>query len=234
MMHCRRGNVLGQGVAHLLGYKVEHMSKNPIITVTGMGLASGSPDECRIHISLNHLAETAADALAVTAELATKAIGCLADIHAEECDVRTIGLSVQDFFDQAQQKVTAHIGSYHLELTIRPIDAAGVALSSLSSAVGDALQIRGINLTIDDPEPLRGEPRRLAMQDAKTKAAQMAGEMGVELGNIRSISDQQAGNPINSIQTAARAAMPMSGNVPIEAGSVSATSVVTLAYAIRS
>ena len=155
-------------------------------------------------------------------------------MHAEACDVRTIGLSVQDFFDQAQQKVTAYIGFYQLEVTIRPIDAAGVALSSLSSAVGDALQIRGINLTIDDPEPLRREPRRLAMQDAKTKAAQFAGEMGVELGNIRSISDQQAGNPINYIQTAARAAMPMSGNVPIETGSVSATSVVTLAYAIRS
>ena len=210
------------------------MANKPTITVTGIGLASGSPDQCRIHISLNHLAETAADALAVTAELATKAIASLADMHAEACDVRTTGLSVQDFFDQAQQKVTAHIGSYQLEVTIRPIDAAGVALSSLSSAVGDALQIRGINLTIDDPEPLRRESRRLAMQDAKTKAAQFAGEMGVELGNIRSISDQQAGNPINYIQTAARAAMPMSGNVPIETGSVSATSVVTLAYAIRS
>ena len=69
--------MLGQGVAHLPAYKVEHMANKPTITVTGIGLASGSPDQCRIHISLNHLAETAADALAVTAELATKAIGVL-------------------------------------------------------------------------------------------------------------------------------------------------------------
>jgi hypothetical protein len=61
------------------------MAKKATITVTGIGLASGSPDQCRIHISLNHLAETAADALAVTAELATKAIAGLADIRAEEC-----------------------------------------------------------------------------------------------------------------------------------------------------
>jgi uncharacterized protein YggE len=208
------------------------MAKKSTITVTGIGLASGSPDQCRIHISLNHLAETAADALAVTAELATKAIASLAGIQAEECDVRTMGLSVQDFFDQAQQKVTAHIGSYQLEVIIRPIDAAGVILSSLSSAVGDALQIRGINLTIDDPEPLRRESRRLAIQDAKTKAAEIAEEMGVELGNVLSIQDQQAVGPINYIQTTARAAIPMSGNVPIEAGTVSATSVVTLAYVI--
>jgi uncharacterized protein YggE len=185
------------------------MAKKSTITVTGIGQASGSPDQCRIHISLNHMAETAADALAVTADLATKAIASLGDIQAEECDVRTMGLSVQDFFDQAQQKVTARIGTYQLQVIIRPIDAAGVILSSLSSAVGDALQIRGINLTIDDPEPLRRESRRLAIQDAKTKADEIAEEMGVELGRILSIQDQQAGGPINYIQTAARAATPM-------------------------
>ena len=207
------------------------MAKKATITVTGIGLASGSPDQCRIHISLNHLAETAADALAVTADLATKAIAGLADIRAEECDVRTTGLSVQDFFDQAQEKVTAHIGSYQLEVTIQPIDAAGAVLSSLSSAVGDALQIRGINLNINDPEPLRRESRRLAIQDAQTKAGEIAGEIGLELGKVLSIQDQQAVGPINYVQTAARA-IPMSGNVPIEAGSVSATSVVGLVYAI--
>jgi uncharacterized protein YggE len=210
------------------------MGKKPRITVTGIGLANGSPDQCRIHISLNHLAETAGAALAVTDELATKAIASLADIEAEECDVRTMGLSVQDFFDQAQQKVTARVGSYQLQIIVRPIDTAGVILSSLSSAVGDALQIRGINLTIDDPEPLRKESRQLAVQDAKTRAAEIAAEMGVELGNILSIQDQQAGGSFNYVQTAARAAMPMSGNVPIEAGSVSVTSVVTLAYVVSS
>jgi uncharacterized protein YggE len=206
------------------------MAKKPTIAVTGIGLASGSPDQCRIHISLNHLAETAADALTVTAELATKAIAIFGDT--EQCDVRTAGLSVQDFFDQAQQKVTAHVGSYQLEVIVMPIEAAGVVLSSLSSAVGDALQIRGINLTIDDPEPLRRQSRRLAIQDAKAKASEIAEEMGVELGDVLSIQDQQAAGPISYVQATARAAMPMSGNVPIEGGNVSASSVVTLIYAI--
>ena len=210
------------------------MARKPTITVTGFGQASGSPDQCRIHISLNHMAETASSALEVTADLATKAIASLAEIQAEECDVRTMGLSVQDFFDQAQQKVTARIGTYQLQVIVRPIDAAGTVLSSLSTAVGDALQIRGINVTIDDPEPLRKESRRLAVQDAKTRAAEIAEEMDVVLGDILSIQDQQAGGPTSYVQTAARAATPMSGNVPIEAGSVSATSIVTLAFAIAS
>jgi uncharacterized protein YggE len=208
--------------------------EQPTIAVTGTGVASGSPDQCRIHVSLNHFAETAADALVVTADIATKAIAALADIQIEQCEVRTVGLSVQDYFDQAQQKVTAHIGSYQLDLVVRPIDEAGGVLASLSSTVGDALQIRGITLTIEDPEPLRSQARRLAIQDAKKRAAEISDEVGVRLGPILSIQDETAG-PVNFVQRA----RPMSGhvgaaaNVPIEAGNVSASSAITLIYAIE-
>lgn len=210
------------------------MADQPTIAVTGTGIASGSPDQCRIHVSLNHLAETAADALAVTAEIATKAIAALADVQIEQCEVRTVGLSVQDFFDQAQQKVTAHIGSYQLDLIVRPIDEAGGVLASLSSTVGDSLQIRGIHLTIEDPEPLRSQARRLAIQDAKRRAAENADEVGVRLGAILSIQDQNAGS-VNFVQQARSMSghIAAAANVPIQAGNVSASSAVTLIYAIE-
>jgi uncharacterized protein len=207
------------------------MPEPPTISVTGTGLANGLPDQCRVLISLNHMAETAADALTAIAESSTTAIAALADIEIEQCEVRTVGLSVQDFFDQAQQKVTAHVGSYQLEVIVRPIDDAGGVLGSLSSAVGDALQIRGISLTIADPEPLKSAARRLAIQDAKRRAAEIADEMGVQLGAVLSIQDQ-SGGPVGFVQTAALP-MKMSSNVPIEAGSVSTTSAVTLTYAIE-
>jgi uncharacterized protein len=171
----------------------------------------------------------------VTADIATKAIAALADLEIEQCEVRTVGLSVQDFFDKAQQRVTAHIGSYQLDLIVRPIAEAGGVLASLSSTVGDALQIRGANLTIEDPEPLRSQARRLAIQDAKKRAAEIAEEVGGRLGAILCIQDETAGGRINMVQQA----RPMSGhvaaaaNVPIEAGNVSAASAVTLIYAIE-
>lgn len=209
------------------------MAEQRTIAVTGTGLAIGSPDQCRLHISLNHLAESAADALETTADLATKAIAGLADVDTDQCEVRTVGLSVQDYFDQAQQKVTAHVGSYQLNLIVRPIDETGRVLAALSSAVGDALQIRGINLTIDDPEPLKSQARRAAVHDARKKATEIAEEAGVRLGSILTIQDETAGS-VNSVQRF----MPMSANVapasvPIEAGSVSVSSAVTLIYAME-
>jgi uncharacterized protein YggE len=210
------------------------MSKQRQIAVTGTGLASGSPDQCTLHISLNHMAEGAADALTGTADIATKAIAALGEARIEQCEVRTVGLSVQDFFDQGKQKITARIGSYQLDVVIRPINEAGTVLASLSSTVGDALQVRGIQLTIEDPEPLKTEARRLAIQDAKRRAMELSGEAGVRLGVILSIQDENA----SSVPFAQRAMPIMSGsfaaaNVPIEAGSVSAVSNVTLVYAIE-
>ena len=173
--------------------------------------------------------------MAVTADIATKAIAALADIQIEQCEVHTVGLSVQDFFDQAQQKVTAHIGSYQLDLVVRPIAEAGGVLASLSSTVGDALQVRGINLTVEDPEPLKSRARRLAIQDAKKRAGEIADEVGVRLGAILAIQDENAGR-VNFVQHA----RPMSGgqfaaaaNLPIEGGNVWASSAVTLIYAIE-
>ena len=74
----------------------------------------------------------------------------------------------------------------------------------------------------------------MAIQDAKKRAAEIAEEVGVRLGSILSIQDENAG----SVRFDQRA-RPMSGmvaasaNVPIEAGNVSASSAVTLIYAIE-
>jgi uncharacterized protein YggE len=208
------------------------MPEQPTITVTGAGLASGSPDQCRVRISLNHLAESAPAALEVTADLANRAIRAVAEGQVEHAEVQTVGLSVQDFFDKAQQKVTAHMGSYQLDLIIRPIEGTGRVLAGISSVVGDALQIRGVTLTVQDPEPLKSRARRSAIQDAKKRAAEIADEVGVRVGPILSIRDDNA-NSVRFAEHATLMSAPAAAGVPIEAGNVSATSAVTLVYAIE-
>ena len=209
------------------------MTEQPTIAVTGTGLANGSPDQCRLRISLNHFAESTADALDMTAELATRAIAALAGMHAEQCEARTVGLSVQDFFDKTQQKVTAHVGSYQLDLVVRPIDHAGQVLAALSSVVGDALQVQGINLAVQDPEPLKSDARRSAIRDAKKRAVEIAEEVGVQLGPILSIQDETADPFGFTDRVRPMSAYAAAANVPIEAGNVSVSSTVTLVYAIE-
>jgi len=205
--------------------------EQPHLVVTGTGVASGTPDECRLHVALHHMAESAADALDATADLATRALAALAAVGVEHCEARTVGLSLQDVFDQSEQKVTARIGTYQLDVVIRPVDATGKVLQVLSSTVGDGLQVRGLQLGLRDPEPLRAEARRLAVADAQRRAEELSDAAGVRLGAILSIADETAspGIPRAALRPMAATAMP----VPIEGGDVSAASTVTLTYAIE-
>jgi uncharacterized protein YggE len=160
-------------------------------------------------------------------------LAAVAEIDIERCDARMVGISVQDFFDQSKQKVTARTGAYQLEIVIRPIDEVGGVLAVISEAVGDALQVRGIQLEIEDLEPLKSEARRLAIEDAKKKAVELSGEAGVRLGAVLSIqSDTEASVPFAQRMKLSSGSFAAS-NLPIEAGSVSTASSVTLIYLIE-
>jgi uncharacterized protein len=209
--------------------------EQPHIAVTGIGIASGIADQCTLRISVNSRASNTADALTSSAEAASKAMAAIDGVDVEQHEVRTTALSVQEFMDRTKQEVTAHIGAYQMEVTVRPVDGAGKVLAALASAVGDALQVRGVQLTIQDLEPLKSEARRLAVQDAKTRARELSEAAGVRLGALLSIEGEQAGSGRSpgAARTMSMSASPAAASVPIEPGDVSAVSTVTLTYALE-
>ncbi len=198
-----------------------------------MGLATGIPDQCKLQISLNCIDENAADALTKCGEIASLAIAAIGDVNIEQQDVQTVGLSVHDYHDQSKQRVTAKIGTYQLEVTIRPVDGVGSILAAVGSAVGDALLIRGIQLSVRDPEPLRSEARRLAVEDARKKAVELSHAAGIRLGAILALEDDSAQSRIPQVRYARVMAASSNPTVPIEPGEVSVVSSITITYAIE-
>jgi hypothetical protein len=183
------------------------------------------------------MAGTAGEAVTQVSEVVTQALAALRDEGTAASDMRTTNLTVQDFFDQREQRVTARIASYQLEVTVRRPDDVGRILGSLTEAVGDSFQIRGLQLTLGNPEPLRRTARRLAVEDARTKAAELAEAAGVHLGAILSIEERTAPRPGTGFGQAfgstAGAAGPMVvPPVPVEPGMLSVTSWVALTYAL--
>jgi uncharacterized protein YggE len=204
----------------------------PFIAVVGTGVASASPDQCKLQIALNCMDDNAADALTKCAEMASMAIAAVGDVDVEQRDIRTTGLSLQDFFDQSKQRVTARIATYQLEVTIRPVDGVGSVLAALAASAGDSLQVRGIQLGVRDPEPMRSEARRLAVEDAKRKAAELSQSAGMRLGAILSIEDDRARSQVSSRLMSGHFAAAAT-SVPIEPGEVSAVSSIMITYAIE-
>ena len=207
------------------------MPDQPQLTVVGTGVATGTPDQCQLQIALNCVTDDAAIALTTCGELATKAIAAIGDVDGAQCDVQTVGISVQDFFDKTQQRVTAKVGTYQLQVTVRPLEGVGSILTALGATAGDALALRGFQLGVRDPTPLRSEARRRAVEDARTRAGELAQAAGVRLGSILSLEDG-AGARAPAVRTMTMSAAS-AADVPIAAGEVSAVSTITMTYAIE-
>jgi uncharacterized protein YggE len=205
----------------------------PTLTVVGTGVAAGTPDQCKLQIALNSMKESAADALMTCAELASMAITAVRNVEVDRCDVQTTGLSLQDWFDKDQNRVTARVATYQLVITVRPIDGVSDVLEALAVSAGDALQVRGILVGVEDPEPMRSEARRLAVADAMNKATELTQAAGIQLGSILSMADGHIGSLNPGVRTMALSAASSGPAMPIEAGEVSCVSSITMTYAIE-
>jgi uncharacterized protein YggE len=161
------------------------------------------------------------------------AIAAVGEVHVEQRDVQTVGLSVHEYHDQSNQRVTAKIGTYQLEVTVRPVDGVGSILAALGTSAGDALQVRGIQLSVRDPEPLRSDARRLAVEDAQKKAVELSQAAGIRLGAILAIEDDNARSRVPQVRYARAMAASSGPTVPIEPGEVSAVSTIMITYAIE-
>jgi uncharacterized protein YggE len=207
--------------------------EQPFIAVIGTGVATGIPDQCNLQVALNYMADNAADALTNCVDLASMAIAAVREVDVEQHDVQTTGLSLQDYFDQGKQRVTARIATYLLEVTVRPVDGVGSILAALGASAGDALQIRGIRLSIHDPEPLRSEARRLAVGDAQRKAVELSQAAGIRLGTILALEDDGFQSRVPMPRRAMAVSASLNSGVPIEPGEVSAVSTIMVTYAIE-
>ena len=207
---------------------------NPRIVVTGRGEAEGTPDRCVLHAALNVIAPSAADAVAQLGVVASQVVEALRGEGLTPSEIRTRNLSLHDFFDQKAQKVTARIGSYQMDVTIDDLNRVGPLLAVLTTVAGDSFQVRALQLTMRDPEPLQREARTAAVVNARAKAEQMAAAAGVRLGPLVQIEEVQHIGARNVPFTART--RTSGGNIippmPVEPGSATVTGVVTVTYEV--
>jgi|SRR5579872_909458 len=202
-----------------------------VIVVMGQGSESGTPDRCVLHLALNVMAETVSDAFSRVAALANQVVDALHQRGVPEEDMQTQTVSLQDFFDQKEQKVTARVGTYAFQVSV-PVGDVGPHLGAVADVAGDSLQVRGLMLTMSDPEPLLTIARRRAVEDARARAEQLAEAAQVRLGSILSI--EEGGGRGLRLGPQKVSFTPMAASaVPVEPGSAWVNVFVTLTFGLE-
>lgn len=206
------------------------MAEPTQLSVVGEGTVDGVPDRCIVYAAINVMADTVPDAVSRVGLLSSQVSESLRTTGLAPADVRTTGLSVQDFFDQGKQRVTARVASYQLEVTIGQLTKLDEHIAGLLSVAGDALQIRALHLTIADQEPLKREARVAAMKDARKRATELAEAAGGRLGRTLSIDERSLATDPPYRGFATRTSASVATHLQIEPGSLTVSCRVAVTY----
>ena len=169
------------------------------ISVSGIGRVAVEPDVGVINLGV----EVTEDSVGEARSGAAEALGAIRDSldgnGVEERDITTRFFNIFPQFDferrDGQPEIIGFTVSNQIEVKVRDIDRLSDILDEAIEAGGDAIRVNGIRFEVDEPEQFLEEARRLAVEDARAKAEQLADLAGVELGKARTISESSGGFP---------------------------------------
>jgi uncharacterized protein YggE len=209
---------------------------SPGITVTGTAQVAGKPDTLRLDLSVQTRGDTVAKALDAANSLTSRVQSSLTTHGVTAKDIQTSNLQVQPEYSYPQNgtpTIKGYTVSEGVSATLRDLGTAGAAISAATTAGGNAVQVNGISLDLEDNGKFLTAARDKAVANARTKAEQYAKASGRDLGAVVSISEVITDPPPVDYGMRAAAKAQDSSPVPIQAGSENVGVTVTVVYAFR-
>lgn len=207
---------------------------NRTLTVNGSGRVYMTPDIAYITIGVHTEGERATDAVADNSDQVQAVLDALKSAGIADADLRTTNFSIypqQQFDDQGRPtgKIIYSVDNSVL-VTIRDIESVGDILDTAVSAGSNS--VNGIQFDVEDKAEAMEDARTAAVADARAKAQALADAAGVELGEIRSITEYSSGGPQPMYDMRASVAAE-AASVPVQPGTMLLTLEVNLVFAIR-
>jgi uncharacterized protein YggE len=204
------------------------------ISVSGTGSAFGAPDVALLQMGVSVLKPSVEDAREEAASAMQDVLNSMKDNGIDDEDIQTTRFSVQAEYDyeDGTQDLRGFRVTNIVTAKLRDIDKASDVLDDAIEAGGDLVEVQSVEFTIDDPDELRQEARREAVEDARQKAETLADLAGVSMGRPLSITESEGYLPVY-YRGEAEAAVPAPAEpTPIEVGELEVSIDVQIVYAI--
>jgi uncharacterized protein YggE len=205
------------------------------ISLSATGAVKTAPDKVDIATGVTSEAPTAREALDKNTQSMTAVVEALKAEGIETRDIQTANFTVSPVFEQRndgkpfEPKIVGYRVINQVQITVRDTAKLGAILDKVVTL--GANTIDSIAFGVTEPETLKNDARKLAVKNATAKAKLYAEAAGVELGEIRSISEEEQGGPIPRF--AAPVAMEMSKDVPIEGGTTTVEVRVNMVWELK-
>jgi uncharacterized protein YggE len=205
------------------------------ISVSGSGEAYGTPDIAYIQLGVDTAGADLGQAVAQNNSAMERVKQALLDAGIAQEDLQTTNFNVwiEDKTDPQTGQLTGE-RVYHvqntLNITVRDIAKIGDVIDAALNA--GANTVYGLTFGISDTTALESEARRKAVEDARTRAQELADALGVRLGNPIIVSESTGGGIVVPMFAVEAAAGRGGGAPPINQGQMAVTVSVSVVYSI--
>jgi uncharacterized protein YggE len=203
------------------------------ITVVGEGTVAVEPDVATVQIGVETTGASAAEASAEATAVMDAVLAALTQLGIPSRDIQTSGFSIwverpSGPDGQPSDQVIYRVNN-SVTVTIRDLSAVGDVLDAAIEA--GANNIYGVNFSISDPDEVMAEARKIASQNARARAEELASLHGVAVGEVVSISEVIGGGAVPVASINASVAYDRGGGA-IAPGELEMTAQLQVVYAI--
>ncbi len=203
-------------------------------TVSAEGKVTAVPDIAQVSLGFTTTSPTVAEAQNQANQTINNISAAIKKLGINDQDIRTTNYSISPTYDfrSATQKITGYSVNINLEIKVRDFTKINSVIDA--GAANGANQVGGLNFTFDNVEKYKSQARKVAIDNAKKKASEIAAQSGISLGRLTNVSEtnQAEPRPIMMGLGAAEKAVP-STPTQVEPGSSEISVTVTLSYETR-
>lgn len=201
------------------------------ITVVGEGYVSAQPDMARTQIGIVVYSEKLKEATSEVRSRMQEIMKAIEKAGIAQTDMQTVNYSINFERDPSASKPQRR---YRVDNTlvvkVRNLEAIGTVLDTAIEA--GANNIWGVQFGIDDTEALESAARAAAVENARSRAAELSQLAGVSLGSILSISEVIGAQPYAAAGMA-MAERSLGGGGPIAPGEMEVLVRLQVVFELR-
>jgi uncharacterized protein len=205
----------------------------PQMMASGTGEVFLTPDLAYVNIGVQSKMENVAGALEDNNAKAQAISQALTKLGVEAKDIQTSAFNIyplQEYGPNGETLDTKYVVDNTVYVTVRDLQKLGSILDAVVKA--GANSINGVQFDVTNKDTYVTEARRLAIEDAKATAQELADAAGIKLGKIISLNVYSTGSPTPMYEGKMGLGGGGSG-VPVSSGQLSLTVNADISYEIK-
>jgi uncharacterized protein YggE len=201
------------------------------IRVTGDAVVSAKPERALINVGVLTQEKQSQSAASQNAKLLDAVLAALHKLLGPDADIKTINYSLSPDYQYRPGGGKSTISTYTalnvVRVTVDDLEKVGAVIDAATQA--GANHVESVQFTVKDPEALRTQALRDAAVKARGEAEALAAALNLKITKVLLVEEtRDVGASPNDVMVTAARLGPGGEPTPIQAGTIDATSSVSL------